>query len=57
MFIARLAITLGLTALSWHIGKEIQRSRPIRETLRRRRERLAREGKGMMRAERERKNG
>ncbi len=53
MFIARLAITLGLTALSWHIGKEIQRSRSIREALRQRREQLAREGKGRMRTERE----
>ena len=38
MFVARIAVTLAVAAVSYYVGKEVGRAAPIREALRRRRE-------------------
>ncbi len=38
MFVARIAVTLAIAAVSYYVGKEVGRAAPIREALRRRRE-------------------
>ena len=38
MFVARIAVTLAIAAVSYYVGREVGRAAPIREALRRRRE-------------------